>query len=115
MLLALAERTLSSPAVRTDLVWEAPENEARRVHAREQKKENDQWEIKSKKMGADGVRCKTAAATKAHKELVSCWVEPETICTMTDVTGRQGDQGAQDAIGSGECTSLASSTVNGTD
>jgi hypothetical protein len=74
MLLALAERTLSSPAVRTDLVWEAPENEARRVHAREQKKENDQWEIKSKKMGADGVRCKTAAATKAHKELVSRWV-----------------------------------------
>lgn len=71
MLLALAERTLSSPVIRTDLGWEAPENEARRVHAREQKKENDQWEIKRKKLSADGVRCKSAAATKAHQELVS--------------------------------------------
>jgi hypothetical protein len=81
MLLAFAEKTLSSPAIRTDLVWEAPENEARRVHAREQKKENDQWETKRKKLSTDGVRCKSAAATKAHQEVVSHPVSWRTLLT----------------------------------
>lgn len=70
MLLALAERTLSTPSIRTDLAWEAPENEARRVHLRVQK-ENDRWELRKKKLAEERIVCKTAAATKANKEEVS--------------------------------------------
>lgn len=71
MLLAFAERTLSTPALRADLVWEAPENEARRVHARELKKENAEWAKVKKGLMAAALQAKTAAATKSNKEQVS--------------------------------------------
>jgi hypothetical protein len=71
MLLAFAERTLSTPALRADLVWEAPENEARRVHARELKKENEDWAKVKKGLMAAALQAKTAAATKTNKEKVS--------------------------------------------
>lgn len=71
MLLALAERTLSTPAIRSDLAWEAPENEARRVNLRQLKKETERWDARKKKLAEARVLCKTAAATKANKEEVS--------------------------------------------
>ena len=71
MLLALAERTLSTPAIRADLVWEAPENEARRVHAREIKKENEEWARIKKNLMAAALHCKTPAASKLNREKVS--------------------------------------------
>jgi hypothetical protein len=71
MLLAFAERTLSTPAIRADLVWEAPENEARRVHAREIKKENEEWARIKKNLMAAALHCKTPAATKLNREKVS--------------------------------------------
>lgn len=74
MLLALAERTLSTPAIRADLAWEAPENEARREHLRAHKKENERWEVCKKKLAEARVLCKSAAATKANKEEVSLQV-----------------------------------------
>jgi hypothetical protein len=74
MLLGLAERTLSTPAIRADLVWEAPENEARRQHAREIKAEMENWAKIKKNLMAAALHCKTAAATKANKEKVSWMV-----------------------------------------
>jgi hypothetical protein len=50
MLLALADRTLSTPAIRKDLVWEAPENEARRIHTRTVKGENERHQRVQKKL-----------------------------------------------------------------
>lgn len=70
MLLALADRALSTLAIRIDLGWEAPENEARRVHLRQLKKENDRWDVRKKKLAEARVLCKSAAATKANKEEV---------------------------------------------
>lgn len=70
MLLSMAERTLATSQIRADLEWAAPENEARRVHAREQKKANDSWEAKKKKLIEARVQCSTPAQTKANKETV---------------------------------------------
>lgn len=76
MLLSMAERTLSTRQIRSDLDWAAPENEARRVHAREQKKANEAWEAKKKKLAEGRLQSSTAAATKANKEMVCELDEP---------------------------------------
>ena len=86
MLLAFAERTFSTPALRADLVWEAPENEARRVHARELKKENEDWAKVKKGLMTAALQAKSAAATKANKEKVSRLWRLMLTCQMTNET-----------------------------
>jgi hypothetical protein len=102
MLLAFAERTLSIPALRADLVWEAPENEARRVHARELKKENEDWAKVKKSLMAAALQAKTAAATKTNKEKVSLGRG------RADEPDVQRNPRAQYATGTGECKSTPS-------
>lgn len=70
MLLALDDRTLSTPLIRKDLAWEAPENEARRVHTRVVKKENERWEDVKKKLAEARVELKSPPL-KANKDEVS--------------------------------------------
>ncbi|WVW84100.1 hypothetical protein I302_106129 [Kwoniella bestiolae CBS 10118] len=68
MLLAFAERTLSSPKIRADMEYFVPENEIRRKHASAIKKETSMMETRKKKLNEARLKCKTAAETKAHKE-----------------------------------------------
>lgn len=72
MLLALAERTISTPKVRRDLMWEAPENEARRTHQQQVKRENDRHEGVRKALAEARVVCKSPSAMIANtKEVCS--------------------------------------------
>lgn len=73
MLLAFAERTLVTPKLRAELdstSGEFEERRRRRRHASATKKLFTHWEAKKKKLAEARVQCKTAAETKANKELV---------------------------------------------
>jgi hypothetical protein len=74
MLLAFAERTLGTNKIKSDLESTARETEHRRRHAIATKAENNAWEAKKKKLAAARVQCRSAAETKANKELVSDWM-----------------------------------------
>lgn len=79
MLLALASRTLSTPKIRKDLGWEAPENEARRVHTRQLKKEDERWGGITKTLGQPKLLAAGGVATSNHKhEVGSLSPEKET-------------------------------------
>jgi hypothetical protein len=71
MLLAFADRTVSTPDIRSDLDSTTAETEARRQHAAELKKENTAWDEMKKKLGDARIQCKSAIDTKANKDLVS--------------------------------------------
>ena len=71
MLLAFAERTLQTPKMRADVDSTSGEAEERRRHANGHKKEITAWEGRKKRLAEAKVRCKSAAETKANKELVS--------------------------------------------
>ncbi|WVQ67296.1 uncharacterized protein L199_005491 [Kwoniella botswanensis] len=68
MLIAFAERTLSTPKIRSDMEYFVPENDMRRKHASAIKKEMNTMESKKKKLNEARLKCKTAADTKAHRE-----------------------------------------------
>ncbi|WWC62148.1 uncharacterized protein I303_104740 [Kwoniella dejecticola CBS 10117] len=68
MLLAFADRTLSTPKIRGDTESFVPENDMRRKHASAIKKETLTMEAKKKKLNEARLKCKTAADTKANKE-----------------------------------------------
>lgn len=70
MLLALADRTLSTAKVRAEIDSTSGEGEERRRHANGTKKEFTAWEARKKKLAEARVRCKSAAETKANKEIV---------------------------------------------
>ena len=70
MLLAFAERTLSTAKLRADIESTSGESEERRRHASALKRENTAWEGARKKLTEARVRCNSAAETKANKELV---------------------------------------------
>ena len=72
MLLALAERTLSVPKIRAELDSTSGEADLRRRHASALKSENKKWEEQEKKLASARVQCRSAAETKANKELVCC-------------------------------------------
>ncbi|ORY32872.1 hypothetical protein BCR39DRAFT_464322, partial [Naematelia encephala] len=69
MLLALAERTLETPAIKVDIDITAGESEVRRKYADAVKRAVASWEPRRKKLSEMRIRCKTAAETKANKEL----------------------------------------------
>ena len=71
MLLAVAERTLQTQKMRADIDSTSGEAEERRRHANGHKKETTAWEARKKSLAEAKVRCKSAAETKANKELVS--------------------------------------------
>ena len=71
MLLALADRTLSTPKIRANIDSTSGEAEERRRHFNGVRRENNAWELKKKKLAEARVRCNSAAETKANKETVS--------------------------------------------
>jgi hypothetical protein len=71
MLLAIADRTIYTPTIRQDLDSSTAENDARRRHANEHKRETTSWETRKKKLGEARILCKTPAETKANKANVS--------------------------------------------
>ena len=71
MLLALADRTLLNPRIRRDLTWEAPENEARRVYARQVKKGHERFDKIKKRLQGAKVGLNDVAAIKANEDEVS--------------------------------------------
>lgn len=71
MLLALSERALITPRIKTDLDSKTEETEIHKVHAVNVKKENTEYEAEKKKLSEARVRSKSAAATKAAQSAVS--------------------------------------------
>jgi hypothetical protein len=76
MLLSMAERTLTTKAIRHDLEYLVPENEARRIHARVHNWANLQWDVWKKEFAertaAEAIlKMTTPAKTKADKDMVS--------------------------------------------
>ena len=71
MLLAFAERTLSTPIIRSDLDSQTEENAMRRQHLSATKRENTAWDIKKKKLEEARGKSKSAADTKLTKQTVS--------------------------------------------
>ena len=71
MLLAFAERTLWTPAIRSDLDSQVEENALRRQHASAIKKENTAWDAKKKKLEEARVKSKSAADGKKSSQMVS--------------------------------------------
>lgn len=71
MLLALAERSLSTKAIRAELDGNSGETEARKIHTAVTKSENAEWDDKKKKLAEERVLCKNAAQTKANQNKVA--------------------------------------------
>lgn len=70
MLLALAERTFITPKLRADLDSTAGEHEERRKHSSDHKKQHTKWENRKKTLMEARVKCRSAADTKANKNMV---------------------------------------------
>ncbi|WWD17120.1 hypothetical protein CI109_101557 [Kwoniella shandongensis] len=70
MLLALAERTLATPKIRYDMELFSFDVQEHRKHSAKIKENSAVFEQKKKKLAEARVRCKSAAETKANKELL---------------------------------------------
>ncbi|WWC70160.1 uncharacterized protein I206_104108 [Kwoniella pini CBS 10737] len=68
MLLALADRTLSTPKIRGDMESSVPDIDVRKKHASAVKSEVATMETKKKKLQEARLKCKTAKETNAIKE-----------------------------------------------
>lgn len=72
MLIGLCDYVIELDAVRQDMDpnWQNSEAEYRREAARLTREENKRWEAEKKKIMAARVRCTSAAATRANKQLM---------------------------------------------
>ncbi|OXG19615.1 hypothetical protein C366_02470 [Cryptococcus neoformans Tu401-1] len=66
MLLALVERTLTTPKIKNSMESFAFETQVRKEHANLLKKEQTAWEKRKQKLQEERLLCKTAAETKAN-------------------------------------------------
>ncbi|KIR36449.1 hypothetical protein I352_01398 [Cryptococcus deuterogattii MMRL2647] len=66
MLLALVERTLTTPKIKNNMEAFAFETQVRKEHANLLKKEQTAWENQKQKLQEERLLCKTAAETKAN-------------------------------------------------
>lgn len=71
MLLALVERTLTTPKIKNNMEVFALETQVRKEHANLLKKEQTAWENQKQKLQDERLLCKTAAETKANVSQVS--------------------------------------------